>query len=166
MRAWQIVIALVIVGIVGAWVGYWIGHAAGWSTNAEFPLRIGGGERAIGLSIGLSFLSVLGVGWLLIGLPLRRMRQLAAKGIPGHATIRRVWRTGIYVDRRTDRPRHELGFDLEMHPDGGPDYGTTAKGLLTEADEAALKPGAEASVRYDPAQPAFVVVVGPLVPVG
>ena len=50
MKAWKIVVSLVVIGIVGAWVGYWIGHALGWTSNAEFPLRIGGGDWAIGLS--------------------------------------------------------------------------------------------------------------------
>jgi hypothetical protein len=163
MKAWKIVVILVFIGIVGAWVGYWIGHALGWTTNAEFPLRIGGGDRAIGLSILVSFGSVMaGAGWL-IARPLRRIQRLAATGIPGHATIRRTWRTGLYMARRSDNPRHEVGFELEVHPDGGRDYTTTGTGLLTEADEAALKPGAEATVRIDPSHPSFVVVVGPMV---
>jgi hypothetical protein len=164
MRAWVIVLVLVIVGIVGAWVGYWIGHALGWTTNSEFPLTLGGGERAIGLSIGLSFVSVLGAGWLLIGMPQRRLQELAVTGAPGRARILRMWRTGIYVARRSDRPRHELAFEIEMHPESGPPYGTTAKGLLTEDEEARLGPGTEASVRYDPSHPSSVVVVGPMVP--
>ena len=70
----MIVLTLVIVGIVGAWTGYWIGHALGWTTDAEFPLRIGGGDGAIALSIGVSFLSVLAGRWLLVWRHPRRTR--------------------------------------------------------------------------------------------
>lgn len=162
MRAWVIIVLLVIIGIVGAWVGYWVGDALGWSTGAEFPLRIGGGERAIGLSILFSFGSVMaGIGWL-VARPLRNIDHLAQTGAPGHATVRRAWRTGLYMNRMGDKPRHQLGFEVEVHPEDGGDYVTTAAGVLTEAEEAALKPGAEASVRFDPAHPTHVVVIGPL----
>lgn len=161
MKALWIVIVLVIIGIIGALAGYWIGHALGWTTNAEFPFRIGGGDKAIGLSILVSFGSVMaGVGWL-VALPLRRIGRLAATGAPGHATVRRARRTGIFMRRRGDSPRHEVEFELEVHSAGGRDYATTATGLLTEAEEAVLKPGAEASVRVDPGRPSSVVVVGP-----
>jgi hypothetical protein len=49
---------MVVGGFVGANVGYWIGHLAGWSKNAEWPFQIGGGDGAIGLSIGMSILGV------------------------------------------------------------------------------------------------------------
>ena len=166
MRAWMIVLVLVVIGIVGAWAGYWIGHAVGWSTDAEFPFRIGAGDRAIGLSIGVSFLSVMaGVGWF-VARPLRRVRRLLATGVPGHATIRRVWRTGLYLAPRGGSGQHQLGFELEVHPDGGRDYVTTATGLLSEAEEAALTPGAEVTVRYDPVHPSSVAVVGPMATAG
>ena len=162
MRAWKIVLVLVAIGILGAWVGYWIGHAAGWSLNAEFPLRIGGGQGAILLSMAVSFGSVMaGIGWF-VARPFRRIRRLAATGTAAHATIRRMWRTGLYTARWQDGPRHELAFEVEVHPDGGPGYATRALGLLSEAEEAALKPGVEAAVRYDPSHPSFVVVVGPM----
>jgi len=63
------VVLIVIFGIVGGWAGYWIGHAAGLSTNAEWPTRIGGGTGAILLSIGLSVAAVV-LAWAL--LPRRR----------------------------------------------------------------------------------------------
>lgn len=47
MKAWVIVVLAIAAGIVGAWLGYWIGHALGWTTNAVWPLQIGGGDRAI-----------------------------------------------------------------------------------------------------------------------
>jgi hypothetical protein len=162
MKAFAIIIVLVIIGVVGALVGYWVGHALGWTTDAEFPLGIGGGARAIGLSILVSFASVMaGIG-LLIARPLGRIRRLAATGAAGHATIRRVRRTGLVMTRRGDLPRHEVDFEVEMHPDGGRDYIAHGTGLLTEAEESVLTPGVEAEVRYDETAPNSVVVIGPM----
>lgn len=163
MRSWASVLALVIIGIVGAWVGYWIGHALGWTTNAEFPLRIGAGDRAILLSIGLSFLSVMAGLWWLVTRPLLGVRRLLATGVPGHATVRRVWRTGVRMSR-PDRTERALAFELEVHPDSGGDYTTTALGIVNERDEPALRPGVEVAVRYDPIHPRRVAVVGPMTP--
>jgi len=163
MRAWVRVVVLVVIGIIGAWVGYWIGHALGWTTNAEFPFRVGGGDRAILLSIGLSFLSVMAGLWWLVTRPLLGVRRLLATGKPGRATVRRVWRTGVRMSR-PDRTERELGFELDVHADSGEDYPATALGIVNETDEPALKPGVEVAVRYDPADPARVAVVGPLMP--
>jgi hypothetical protein len=58
------VVWMVIGGIVGGYLGYWLGHAAGWSTDAEWPLKIGGGTGAIVLSIGLAVVGVAVVGWI------------------------------------------------------------------------------------------------------
>ncbi len=165
MRAWVIVVALVLIGIVGAWVGYWIGHAVGWTTGAEFPFKIGAGERAIGLSIGVSFLSVMAGLWWFVARPVRIVRRLLTTGAPGHATVGKVWRTGVSIGGWGDR--HQLGFELEVHPDGRPDYAATAIGLMTEAEEATLKPGTEVNVRYDPSHPTSVAVIGPTaMPIG
>ncbi len=58
------VLLMVLGGVVGAYLGYWIGHLAGWSTDAEWPLRIGGGAGAIALSIALAVVAVLTTSWL------------------------------------------------------------------------------------------------------
>jgi hypothetical protein len=55
---------MVFGGIVGGYLGYWAGHLAGWSTDADWPFRIGGGEDAIALSIGLAVVGVLIAGLL------------------------------------------------------------------------------------------------------
>jgi hypothetical protein len=166
MRAWVIVVLLVIIGIVAAWVGYWIGHALGWTTDAEFPLTIGAGDRAIGLSILVSFGSVMLGVWWFVARPLSRIRRLLATGSPGRATVHRAWRTGLYIRRRPGDARRELAFQVEVHPAVGAGYPATAYGLLTEAEEAAVTPGTDVDVRYDPARPTDVVVVGPLTHAG
>jgi membrane protein YqaA with SNARE-associated domain len=58
------VLLMVVGGILGGYFGYWLGHLAGWSTNAEWPFKIGGGTGAIAVSIGLAVVGVLIVGGL------------------------------------------------------------------------------------------------------
>jgi hypothetical protein len=58
------VLWMVVGGVVGGYVGYWLGHLAGWSTDADWPFKIGGGQGAILLSVGLAVLGVLIVGWV------------------------------------------------------------------------------------------------------
>jgi hypothetical protein len=58
------VLWMVLGGIVGGYFGYWIGHLTGWSTDAEWPFKIGGGQGAIAVSIALAVLGVLLVGVL------------------------------------------------------------------------------------------------------
>lgn len=160
MRAWVIILLLIAIGVVGAWIGYWVGHALGWSEDAVWPTRIGGGDLAILLSILVSFASVMaGIGWF-VARPLYRTRRLLATGRPGHATVRRVWRTGLFMNTGAAET-HQLAFELEMHPDDGGDFEAKAFGILSQADEDALKPGAEVMVRYDPQHPARIAVVGP-----
>jgi hypothetical protein len=161
MRAFVTVVGLVVIGIIGAWVGYWIGHALGWSSDAEFPLRIGGGAGAIALSILVSFGCVMAGAGLFVARPLQRVRRLAASGAPGHATIRRMWRTGFFMRPRGGARQHLLGFELDVHPEAGGDYAAKATGLLSEADERALRPGSEVAIRVDRASRTSVAVVGP-----
>lgn len=56
---------MVLGGLVGGWGGYWLGHLAGWSANADWPVRIGGGTGAILLSIGLAVAGALITGGVL-----------------------------------------------------------------------------------------------------
>ena len=148
-----------VAGIVGAWIGYWMGHALGWTTGAEWPLRIGGGDRAILLSIGLSFLSVMaGLGWLVVR-PLRRNRRILGLGRPARATILKVRRTGISTGGFGGR-RSQLEFDLEVHADGAGTYTAHATRLVAPAELGAFAPGAEVAVRIDQAKPSLVAIEG------
>lgn len=63
------VLLMVLGGIMGGYFGYWIGHLAGWSTDAQWPFKIGGGDGAIAMSMGLAV-----VGVLIVRGPLRSHR--------------------------------------------------------------------------------------------
>lgn len=63
-RPFRIVITVVLAAVAG-WSGYWLGHLLGWSTDADWPLSLGGGTGAILTAIGLSVAVALIVGrWL------------------------------------------------------------------------------------------------------
>ena len=157
MRAWVIVVLAIAAGVVGAWVGYWAGHALGWTTNAVWPLQIGGGDRAILLSILASFGSVMiVVGWL-VARPLQRERRLLSTGRQAHATVMRVWRTGLSA-RDSRGNRRQLGFELVVHPDGGAAYTVHTTDMVDVAALDAFAPGVEVDVRYDPRHPTRVAV--------
>ncbi len=161
MRAWTIIVLLVLVGIVGAWAGYWIGHFAGWSKDAEWPLRIGGGDGAILLSIGLSFLSVMaGLGWLLVR-PALQNRRLLVTGTRARATIVKVWRTGVSTGGLAGS-RRQLGVELQVHPADRASYTTRTTCLADPAAEGRLAPGADVNVCYDPSRPRSVAIEGPV----
>jgi hypothetical protein len=160
MKAWVIVVLAIAAGVVGAWLGYWAGHALGWTTNAVWPLQIGGGDRAILLSILASFASVMAVVGLLVARPLQRERRLLATGRQAHATVRKAWRTGLTTRDAAGKTRKQVGFELEMHPDGGAAYTVHTTDLLDAATLDAFAPGVEVNVRYDPAHPTRVAVEG------
>jgi hypothetical protein len=157
VRAFVSIVVVIVAGIVGAWVGYWIGHTFGWTTNAEWPLRIGGGDRAILLSILASIGSVAAAGGWLIARPMMQLRRLLANGRRARATVLRVWRTGFFSQGGV-RPWRELGFDLEVHADGQAPYTARGRGHVDPAAVGAFAPGVEVNVRYDPAKPAHVAV--------
>jgi hypothetical protein len=131
------------------------------------PLTIGDGERAIGLSILVSFLCVMaGLAWF-VARPMLRTRRLLANGRATHATVRREWRTGLTAGRLlmgSGVQRHQVAFELEVHPDDGGDYAARALALLTDDEEAAIKLGDEVAIRVDPDHPRSVAVVGPIRP--
>ena len=161
MRARTTVVVLIAVGILGAWVGYWLGHLAGWSRDAEWPFLIGSGDGAILLSIGVSFLSVMAALALLVGWPLLRERRLLREGLPGRATVLKVWRTGVSTGGLGGR-RNLLGFDVEVHPDGHAAYVAHTTHLVSPTEETAFRPGVEVIVRYDPSRPTRVAIESPL----
>lgn len=62
-------LAMVLGGLIGGYAGYWLGHLAGWSEDADWPFKIGGGDGAILMSIGMAV-----AGALIVGFVLRRSR--------------------------------------------------------------------------------------------
>lgn len=68
MKSWVRVLWMVVGGFIGAYAGYWLGHLLGWSSDAQWPFKVGGGTWAILLSIAMSVLGVLLVR-ILVGPP-------------------------------------------------------------------------------------------------
>jgi len=164
MRKTLRVLFLVFCGVVGAWAGYWIGHLAGWSQDADWPGRIGGGSGAILLSIGMSVLFVVLAGLLVFLTPQRGLRRVLESGAPAPATVLSVKETGA----QSWGPRgtcHQVTCELEVCPSDGSPYRARTTQFVSAAVEESLQPGAAVAIRYDPAKPRRVAIEGPVAPV-
>jgi hypothetical protein len=149
------VLWMVLGGLVGGYLGYWLGHLAGWSTDADWPLRIGGGAGAIAVSIGLAVLGVLCSLALIELVAARSVRRLRANGATATALVVDRWAlgTGLRSGRR------EYGFLVETRlPDGTVSLGHATEWLTTEK-AAELLPHRQVAVRYHPRR---VVVEAPV----
>lgn len=145
------VLVMVLGGFVGAYVGYWIGHLAGWSENAEWPFQIGGGDGAIGLSIGISVLGVFLTG-LALSLPsAMAARRILATGHPARATVVGISDLGLRTFGR-GFGRGQFGYELVLHTERGE---RRVRGIqwLTPEELRVLVPGAEVMVRCDRGRP-------------
>jgi hypothetical protein len=161
MRRTLNVLFIVLCGVVGAWVGYWIGHLAGWSQNAEWPTRIGGGSGAILLSIGTSVLFVLLAACLVFFVPQRGVRRVLERGLPAQATVVDMAETGAHRWTR-EGTRHQIWCEVEVCPTDGPRYRARATQFVSAAVEGALRPGATVAIRVDPVRPTRVAIEGPV----
>jgi len=163
MRKAPSILFLVLCGAVGAWAGYWLGHLAGWSRDADWPGRIGGGSGAILLSIGMSVLFVVLAGLLIFLTPQRGVRRVLEDGVPAQATVVRVAETGAqsWAPRGT---RHRVSCELEVRPSDGSPYRARTTQFVSEAVEEALRPGATVVIRFDPSKPTRVAIEGPIAP--
>lgn len=159
MRKTFRVLIMVSGGILGGYYGYWIGHLAGWSRNADWPFKIGGGDGAILMSMGMAVVGVLVAG-LWLGLPpYLNARRLGQTGLPSTATILKVHDLGFRAGGLT-RTRRQLEFVVELASASGATRQSRVVQWMSEHDVATLQPGREVTVRYDPARPDRVVIEG------
>jgi hypothetical protein len=163
MRKTLNVLIMVLCGVVGAWAGYWLGYLAGWSENAEWPGKIGGGSGAILLSIGMSVSFAVLAGIVVFLFPGRGVRRVLESGAPAQATVVSAVETGAQT-LGLKGTRHQVSCDLEVCPSDGSPYRARTTQFLSEADEDALQPGATVAIRYDPARPKRVAIKGPAAP--
>jgi hypothetical protein len=149
---------MVAAGMAGAYGGYWIGHALGWSREAEWPLRIGGGGGAVVLSVLASLACVAIAGAWATWRAQHEHRRVIADGVSADAVIRRVWRTGIVVKRSGGGSMAQLGFELEVLPADAPPYRVRTAKLVAQEDLATMHPGIHVDVRYDANHPTRVAI--------
>lgn len=149
---------MVVAGIAGAYGGYWIGHGLGWSRQAEWPLRIGGGGGAIVLSVVTSLAGVAAAGTWATWRAHHQHRRVISDGLPAHAVILRVWRTGIVVKGPEGGSLAQLGFELQVQPPDVPPYRVRTTKLVSGPDLATMHPGIHVDVRYDPNHPKRVAI--------
>jgi hypothetical protein len=154
------VLWMVLGGVVGGYLGYWLGHLAGWSTDADWPFKIGGGNGAIALSIGAAVLGVLVAGGLLALPPILTTRRLAEGGARADATIVDRWSLGPGVSGLRSG-RRQYGILVEVRLPGGSLHLSHATQWLGSHEFAAMMPGRQVTVRYDPLHPDRVLVEMP-----
>ena len=166
MRRALSVVIIVIWGIVGGWGGYWIGHAAGWSENADWPGSIGGGTGAILLSICLAVVFAWMAGLAIYIIPEMRAKRVMRSGSSAEATVARVEKTGAQRRSRLHGGvERQFACDLTVHREDGPPYHARTTQFFSETMQAAIRPGARVTVRFDPAEPTRVAIVEPAAPV-
>jgi len=140
-----------------------IRYLAGWSQNADWPGRIGGGSGAIVLSIGMSVLFVVLAGIMVFLVPQRGLRRVLESGAPAQATVVSVKETGAQ-SWGLKGTRHQVSCELEVCPSDGSPYRARTTQFVSAAVEGALQPGATVAIRYDPAKPRRVAIEGPIAP--
>jgi len=157
MRKTFRVLVMVLGGVVGGYCGYWIGYLAGWSTNADWPLQIGGGNGAIALSIAMAAVGVLFARTLLAVPSLVIDRRLKADGNHAEATIVDRWSTGLtLMGLRSSRRQYAIIAELRL-TDGTHQRAHATQWLQPE-EYAALVPGRQVTVHYHLRHPDRVLV--------
>jgi hypothetical protein len=76
-------------------------------------------------------------------------------GVPAHAVIQKVDETGPYYGRVP-----HLVLTLRIEAQDRPPFDATAKGFFRQIDFPRFQPGSRVEVRFDPADPTRVAVVG------
>ncbi|MFZ0323708.1 MAG: DUF3592 domain-containing protein [Actinomycetes bacterium] len=151
------VVVLVLGGLVGGYIGYWLGYWAGWSTNAEWPLRIGGGNGAIALSMGMAVVGVLVAGaflrlpsWLID-------RRLRNHGEHAEATIVDRWGTGLSM-RGLSSSLKQYRVLVEVRLPDGTHRKAHSTQWLQPDEFSALQPGRQVTVHYHLRHPDRVLI--------
>lgn len=160
MRKALNLVVFMLSAVAGAWVGYWIGDALGWSKNAEFPWRFGGGTGAALLAFAMSVVFVGCAYVVLLYLPGRKVRQALENGVPARARVVSIETTGeqsATKDGTYDRVRCEL----EVRPRGEAPYRAQVLQFLTPGYVEGLGPDSVVQVRYDPSQRTRVAIIEP-----
>lgn len=156
------VLAMVVGGVVGGWIGYWLGYALGWSTDAQWPWRIGAGTGAIVLSMAMAVLGVLLVGAVIALPPYLTERRLRAGGESIEsvdATVLEGWSLGLQANG-IHVHRHLYAFLVEMAmPDGSTRIAHATQWLTPEEFEG-LRTRGRARALVDRDHPGRVLVTG------
>lgn len=151
---------IMLCAVVGAWAGYWLGDALGWSENATFPWRFGGGTGAILLAFAVSVVFVTCAYVVLQYLPGHKVRRALRNGLPARARLVSLEMTGEQSTTR-DGMYDRVRCELEVRPRGEEPYRARVLQFLTARYLEDLKPGDVVQVRYDPSQRTAVAIIEP-----
>lgn len=85
-----------------------------------------------------------------------RTRSVLTDGQPAEARVLDLRDTGTRINYQP-----QIAITLEVMPEGRPAYTAVVRRVLTAANEAEYQRGKTLHVKYDPAHPERVAVVGP-----
>lgn len=105
------------------------------------------------VTIGVIVILVITLGPLLRNA--RMAQQVKQTGIDATATIVRTWDTGMRIN---DNPR--VGMLLQVEPPFGAPFQAEVSQTVSIVQLASYQPGAQLQVKYDPATPSRVAIVG------
>ncbi len=148
---------VVLIGLAAAWGGYWTGHAFGWSENADWPWRIGGGGGAILLAAGTALAAVLAAIGFIVWHPFYRSRRLNRSGRHAEGLVLDVHDTGVTLHHH-GATLHQSEMELEVHPRGARPFVVHTYDYLDDEEAAHLLAGSAVSLRFDPAHPKRVAI--------
>ena len=122
--------------------------------------RLTTGQGALGALI--VFIGVVWVlaNWFVLGRGLQAF-WLARRGTPAEAVIVKRWTIRTLKAACEPEPVELVRFLLEVCPTGRPSYQTEANGMVRQRSQPLTQPGRRMQVRYDPANPSKVVLIGP-----
>lgn len=85
----------------------------------------------------------------------RMTQQVMQTGVDATATIVRIWETNVRIN---DNP--QVGMLLQVQPPGGTPFQAEVIKTVSIVELPQFQPGAQVQVKYDPAQPSRVAIVG------
>jgi hypothetical protein len=134
--------------------------ALGLGVAAFGMVQIAGSRGLLG-----GVLIVAGVAWTLLnwfalGRGLRAF-WLTHRGTPAQAVILKRWTIRTMKAAGEPQPVELVRFLLEVQPAGAASYETEANGMVRHRSYERTQPGCRMNLRYDPASPAKVVLIGP-----
>jgi hypothetical protein len=119
------------------------------------------GREALGIGLILVGLGWTLLNWLVLGRGLRAF-WLTYRGTPAEAVIVKRWSIRTMKATGEPQPVELVRFLLEVRPSGATPYQTEANGMVRQRSFERTQPGGRLKLRYDPANPAKVVLLGPV----
>jgi hypothetical protein len=134
--------------------------ALGLALAAFGVAQIAAGRGLLGGVLIAAGLAWTLLNWFALGRGLRAF-WLTHRGTPAPAVILKRWTIRTMKAAGEPQPVELVRFLLDVHPAGAAPYETEANGMVRHRSYERTQPGCRMNLRYDPANPAKVVLMGP-----